>query len=791
MDDEYKRFTIRSLKDKASGAYSVDTYDRDAKALERALKSALPKDAFYYMRPKNINYPSGKFREDFYIKQEYASVAYKAMSRVAEKMLFDKYDIDSNKYSLTRARKLTDEESKLVKELEEANKQNKDSKDGEGIRFNRGTLLKIFGAITALTAVVKRILSSVLANASQSAKDAIQAHNLGMGYRAVREARYIEKAHGMREGTLPNAYSEVVQAFGNVTELDTEKLEKLAIVMGGKIRDMAMSGLAVSDPDKLVGAIVDAFNEQANKGYTSTGVYVGEEQARKELYTYLSRYFPNIADIFASLQETQRSVTSIYKDVHDYQSWKDVLDTNRGNFPQAYFNVEVSTGKLEGKVDAILTQIKQGLMLELNPTIFGLLQKIADVRWGLTGTENAELNKKNAEATEKYIKVIEGVLGTYTGKNLTADEKAFKEELEDELKKAKSALKDYKELGADIADMTKPLDLIRVNASRRIDQVNEVIGTKRLFEAQQRAIAENLSEEEIENSRKKLTGIKREQIMTDINTRQEEINKQIDKERSDRIKQEEQKKKDLFTVLDTALINQGVKDKNTRLSLIQQSHPELITTGVLDTFGNKVANFLGIPQKAGYVTNFKLTEDEQKGIEAEVEGHRKELQEDLEKYKREQKYIYDNYEPSEKEVTQFIMENYPAIAKKVQSYVKQLAMEGMGEVAGSSLFALYMNHDLDETLENNIPSDFESSYVGYGAYVEGRTKKDTATGEVVHKIVLVYDDKSGEHKEFLLGEYFGYDGANKIIGQLEMKRTAEGKTDYTITQADGASNYKQ
>lgn len=440
-DDVYKRLTVRSLKDKASGAYSVDSYDRDTRAFERALKSALPKDAFYHMKPKEINYPSGKLREDFYVKEEYVNVAHKAMSRIVEKMLFDK---GSNKYSLTNARTLTSDESQLVKELAEMNKNNKENKEGEGARFTKSTLLKILGAITAVADIARRILSSVLNLATQSVQDTITAHNLGTTYEAVRQYRHVETKHGLKEGTITGALADIQNKFGNITTLDEKSLEALAVVMGGKIEEMAKMGVGASNPEKILESIIDTFNEKANAGVNSIGQYVGEQQARRELYSYLLKISPQMADIFATMQEEQHNINSLFRNQADtFAEWKNIPSGRGfGNDP-AHNNVVVELGEQWNVVKETIEQVRDAIAVTLAPALMRILRRIADSRVGMTQSEKEERNRENKQANTDFINSAKATMALMQGNwdNLSPEQRARYQALSDAVREAETANK--------------------------------------------------------------------------------------------------------------------------------------------------------------------------------------------------------------------------------------------------------------------------------------------------------------------------------------------------------------
>lgn len=62
--------------------------------------------------------------------------------------------------------------------------------------------------------------------------------------------------------------------------------------------------------------------------------------------------------------------------------------------------------------------------------------------------------------------------------------------------------------------------------------------------------------------------------------------------------------------------------------------------------------------------------------------------------------------------------------------------------------------------------------------VRGKNTRDTATGEVVHKIVVDVNT-NGEKKEVVLAELLGYESAEGKIGNMRV-RYENGKADYYI-----------
>ena len=410
-DDDYIRITVRSLKDMSSGAYHLTDYGKDTNAIERALKAVLPDKAFYH-KAKEINYNDptfhqiGKLREDYFFKKEYASVGQAVIDQVLEKLVVS--SSGDPKYWATRIRPLSDKENDTLKELEKLATKSKDTEDsGEGFRFRKSTLIKIIALITTLTDITRRILSSVLNIATQQVKDTIEAHNLGISREQLRDYRRVETAHGMKEGTISGALAGEQQKYGNITSLDEKSLEYIALIMGNKVSEMATMGLGASNPEAIVGAIVDRANELANAGYNSVGQYVGEAQARRELYSYLLKYSPQIADIFATMQEEQHNINSIFRNqVSTFEKFKNSVGVQR-NTTQAGEGVLVTLGQEWNVLKQVLEDIKHVLAVTLAPYLVRILRRLNNMRVGMNEGEKLRLNTENKEANEKALRETE------------------------------------------------------------------------------------------------------------------------------------------------------------------------------------------------------------------------------------------------------------------------------------------------------------------------------------------------------------------------------------------------
>lgn len=405
---DYSKFTITSKKDRYSHGYDIPDYERDMKAIvNQAVKSALSEGGYFKTSSRVVDKSTGETKLDIFVHSEDAQVVSDALKTELKKLTFT-----DSKGKLTQRPKYK-VDSDVVTERESRALAREERGDGEVTRFNRGAWLKLFGLIGTLTDVARRILSSVLTFATQTTRDMVTAHNLGISYESMRNYRHVEAIHGLKEGTIPDALADIQNKFGNITKLDEKALEDLAVVMGGKISEMATLGLGSSNPEAILGAILDAFNEKANAGYNSVGQYVGEQQARRELYSYLLKVSPQIADIFATMQEEQHNINSLYRgQAETFEEWKSLLPTMRGDHRPAEYNIPATLGQEWNVVKDIYNQIKEGIALNLAPELVALLRRIANIRVGMSDRESKAVDEQNKLDNQQFIDSAKAQLAT-------------------------------------------------------------------------------------------------------------------------------------------------------------------------------------------------------------------------------------------------------------------------------------------------------------------------------------------------------------------------------------------
>ena len=429
--NDYRMFTVTSLPD-SSGQFDVKDIRRDLSSLvNNAIKSALPENAYFKVGEKQLA-PNGQMSVNVYVHKDQAYLAETSARQQMEAYTFKggispRYSVSGNQ----------DVDDNIAKELITDEKQmNKEKR--EDIRFNRSTLLKVTAVLTAIADITRRILSSVINMSQQTAKDMITANNLSMSYDAVRSYRHVETTHGMKEGTIVGGITDIQKMFGNITALDEKSLEALAVVMGGEIKEAIDMGLGASNPEKVLGMILDKFNAQANAGYNSIGQQVGEVQARRELYSYLLKISPQIADIFATMQEEQHNVNSVWRGAYEtFEGMKNAFPTER-NVTPAQRNASATAGQEWDKAKDSLDQIKESFLLSLVPAVLRISRWLSNNRAFMSETEKARLNQENYAKNEAFIRSAEMTISAIeSGGNLTDAQKSRVKLLKEAVKNAK------------------------------------------------------------------------------------------------------------------------------------------------------------------------------------------------------------------------------------------------------------------------------------------------------------------------------------------------------------------
>ena len=274
-------------------------------------------------------------------------------------------------------------------------------------------LTKILGVLTIGFDIVRRILSLVTEQGKMAVRTSTIAHNLGTNYQQARQIESAERVSGLETGTITGAMSDIQSMFGNITNIDEGALETLALIMGSKIEDLVQSGIGGSNPEVLVGEIIDAWNERASTGYNSVGEYVGEAQARRELYSLLNKVSPQLANIFALMQEQRADEASLYKNLASgkFSDWVNGL-SNVNRYPVNTIGEGLlkEVSQYANNVNDLIEQLKHGIAITFAEPAIAVLRSISNIRWGMTGKDNLDLDIKNLEANSAWKEHAQAML---------------------------------------------------------------------------------------------------------------------------------------------------------------------------------------------------------------------------------------------------------------------------------------------------------------------------------------------------------------------------------------------
>lgn len=348
--------------------------------------------------------PTVKNPDKYTYTVPFEQVGNKDAEKAFKSNIFHEANSLSNVYIRRKNQKEKDKEEK--KEEQERNKHK------SPIRIF-SLLTKILGVLTIGFDIVRRILSLVTEQGKMAVRTSTIAHNLGTNYQQVRQIESAERVSGLETGTITGAMSDVQSMFGNITNIDEEALETLALIMGSKIEDLVQSGIGGSNPEVLVGEIIDAWNERASTGYNSVGDYVGEAQARRELYSLLNKVSPQLASIFALMQEQRTDEASLYKNLASgkFSDWVNGL-SNVNRYPVNTIGEGLlkEVSQYANNVNDLIEQLKHGIAITFAGPAIAVLRSISNIRWGMTGKNNLDLDINNLESNNAWKEHAQAML---------------------------------------------------------------------------------------------------------------------------------------------------------------------------------------------------------------------------------------------------------------------------------------------------------------------------------------------------------------------------------------------
>lgn len=321
----------------------------------------------------------------------------KEANKILSKYVNDTIPRANKENRLETSRQNDVKKEKEAKEAERKEKQ-KEKEEEESKRKTMGTLLKILAVLGAIADLVRRVVTTALANSIQAKQDAITGHNLGLTTEEVRRYKYFDIAHGMEGSTTVGAMSALQSAFGLGQEIDTTKLEKLAPVLRGDTANLARTGVAGGEEtNKLLGMILTDYLKQYLSGKNSLNQYESNPSVRRaNLVSNLNSAFPELGTLFGTMLEDYES--GIYKGkFSDYTGWLSTTKTNQGGMSDAQLNAFQEMGALLTLVNSKLKDLTDKYLAGFALSLVGLVQKVDNIQFGKTATEKNEQNKTNKQ----------------------------------------------------------------------------------------------------------------------------------------------------------------------------------------------------------------------------------------------------------------------------------------------------------------------------------------------------------------------------------------------------------
>ena len=321
----------------------------------------------------------------------------KEANKILSKYVNDTIPRANKENRLETSRQNDVKKEKEAKETERKEKQ-KEKEEEESKRKTMGTLLKILAVLGAIADLVRRVVTTALANSIQAKQDVITGHNLGLTTEEVRRYKYFDIAHGMEGGTTVGAMSALQSAFGLGQEIDIAKLDKLAPVLSGDTANLARTGVAGGgETNKLLGMILTDYLKQYLSGKNSLDQYESNPSVRRaNLVSNLNSAFPELGTLFGTMLEDYES--GIYKGkFSDYTGWLSTTKTNQGGMSDAQQNAFQEMGALLTSVNSKLKDLTDKYLAGFALSLVGLVQKVDNIQFGKTATEKNEQNKTNKQ----------------------------------------------------------------------------------------------------------------------------------------------------------------------------------------------------------------------------------------------------------------------------------------------------------------------------------------------------------------------------------------------------------
>jgi hypothetical protein len=302
------------------------------------------------------------------------------------------------------------EKEKKDKEKEEKEKEQEEKKEKSDSKTSRRkmfrTLATVAAVVTAVVDITRRILTAVLDRGSQIRQESGDAKKLGISYSDIREYKAQEQSMGLRQGIFTGAIGSLQSAFGDITNLDEGALSELAKVLQGNVIEAINQGLGKSDPQKLLGLILDTYYKRGEQGVNSIGQNVGHYQAERELSTALEKAgLTDVADILRNMFYTND--TGIYKGRIDvdkaFQSYMNLITAYTGGQTAADFQNASELGQVIDDLKKKFNELKENLETGLLRSLSHVINSLWNMRVGQSPSENLTTSGTNRQSNEAVI----------------------------------------------------------------------------------------------------------------------------------------------------------------------------------------------------------------------------------------------------------------------------------------------------------------------------------------------------------------------------------------------------
>ena len=300
-----------------------------------------------------------------------------------------------------------------------------------------GNILKIVALQGLLVNITRRILTSVLDNASKAKTNAVEGITLGVTGQQLQYYNVLEKTYGLKPDTFKGAMQGIQKMFGNITNLDEKALGELARVMGGKVTDLVNSGMGGSNPEELMGLILDSYFQQYKQGKNSVGQYIGQQGARRELVSALSLVSPEMSKILERWIEADR-VGKWSGKVNTFSEFVNAVPRHYMDVTDIETNQSANRGEnwqyIKGRWDTFFDDLKKKMAFVFDP----IMRWLATTRFGMSEEQKLIENTKAKESSRAKLAELEPT-------NL-ANKKAIKDRLKANAKLSDLADKDFTKL---------------------------------------------------------------------------------------------------------------------------------------------------------------------------------------------------------------------------------------------------------------------------------------------------------------------------------------------------------